>query len=128
MDQLIIAIKCIIALAASAYGSFHILCIGLMGPGETPLLKSSLLVFAVTSAAGMVIALLPEAPYRPVLTAASIPAGFLAFLMAAVFLEKRNVMALCWLGFPIGLVILTVLPVTIRMRVGRKPNSSEPAL
>ena len=128
MNKLINAVKCIIAIAASAYGSLYILGIGLVGTGKTPLSKPLLLVLGVSLAAGLVIALLPKTPYRSVLTAASIPAGFLAFLMVAGFLEKRNVMALCWLGVPIGIVVLIMLPVTIRMLLGRKQNNSEPAL
>ena len=119
MNKLIVAIKITIAIAASAYGSLYTLGVGLVGTGNRPLTEPVLIVLGVASVAGIMIAFLPLTPVRPVMIAASVPAGLLAWLMIMGFLEKRNITALGWLGIPIGIVILIVMPVIVRNLLGR---------
>ena len=120
-------LKCIIAIAASAYGSIYVLGIGLVGTGDTPLSKLLLLVLGVSLIAGIAIALLPKTPLLPVLKAASTPAGFLAFLMIAGFVEKKHVVALFWLAMPLGIIALIMLPALLRNYWEGKQRKSEPA-
>ena len=107
-------LKCIIAIVASAFASLNILGIGLVGTGSQPLWHPLLLVLGISLTAGVVIALLPKTQLRPVLIAASFPAGILAYLMIMGFMEKRNIVALYWLGMPIGIVALIMLPSVAR--------------
>jgi hypothetical protein len=45
-------LKCLIAIAASAYGSIYVLGIGLVGTGDTPLSRLLLIVLGVSLIAG----------------------------------------------------------------------------
>jgi hypothetical protein len=119
-------LKCIIALAASAYGSLYFLGMGLVGTGGTPLSQSLLLLLGVSLSAGAVIGSLPKTPLRPLLTAASIPAGFLAFLLVSGFREKGDIRALYCLGMPVGIVALIMLPSVARTLLGREQDRSKP--
>jgi hypothetical protein len=120
VNKLTSAMKITIAIAASAYGSLYTLGIGLVGTGNRPLSEPLLLVLGVAFVAGILIAFLPHTPVLPILIAASVPAGLLAWLMIMGMLEKGNIMALYWLGIPIGIVALIVMPVMIRIRLWQK--------
>ena len=112
-------LKCIIAIAASAYGSLYLLGIGLAGTGKVSLSQPLFFVLGISLAAGIAIALLPKTSLLPSLTAASIPASYLTFLILVGFIEKRDIMSLFWLGMPIGIVTLIILPEAIKTYLPR---------
>ena len=118
-------LKCIIAIAASAYGSLYFLGIGLAGAGEAPLSQPLLLVLGISLMAGIAISFLPRTSLLPSLTSAAIPTGYLMFLMILGFLEKRDIMSLYWLSLPIGITILIILPEAIKTLLLRESKESK---
>ena len=118
-------LKCIIAIAASAYGSLYFLGIGIAGTGEATLSQPLFLMLGISLTAGIAISLLPRTSLLASFTSAAIPTGYLTFLMILGFMEKRDIMSLYWLSLPIGITILIILPEAIKTLLLRESKESK---
>ena len=108
-------LKCIIAIAASAYGCLQLVGLGVAGTETTPITGPILLVLGLSCLAGTMIVLLPEIAFTHVLTAAALPVSYFAFLMVLGAIEGRQLPSLPSVIIPIGIVALITFPEAIKM-------------
>jgi len=107
-------LKCIIAIAASAYGCLHLVGLGIAGTETTPITGPILLVLGLSLAAGITIALLPKIAFTQVLTTALLPVSYFVFLMILGGVEDRQLPSLSSVMIPIGIIALITFPEAIK--------------
>jgi len=110
-----VALKCLISITASGYGSFYLLGLGLLDTGEYSIFRHIFFILGIALLAGIIISLFPKTSLLPTLTSAAIPACFLATLIIYGFIEKKAIANLYWLSMPIGIVMLITLPETVKI-------------
>jgi hypothetical protein len=123
-----IPLKCLVAIAVSAYGCLQFVGLGLTGTETTPITEPLLLALGLSAAAGVTIALLPKIALPHVLTAAGLPVGYLVFLLLLGAIEDRQLPSLTSVLILFGMVMLITLPEAIKMflkKDNREANSPD---
>jgi hypothetical protein len=102
-------------MSASAYGCLQLIGLGLAGTAATSITEPLLLVLGISCATGITIALLPKTAFTHVLTAASLPVSYFAFLMVLGAIEDRQLPSLPSVMILFGIVALITFPEAIKM-------------
>lgn len=114
------ALKCLIAISASVYSCLQLVGLGLTSTGATLITGPLLLVLGISLAAGITIALLPKIAPTQVLTAASFPVCYIAFLMVLGAIEDRNLPSMTSMSILFGIVALITFPEAIKLSMSKK--------
>lgn len=120
--KILAPLKWAIAFLSAGYGCLYILGVGLVGSGNTDFSEIVLKVFLVSIIAGLVLALLPRTPIKPLLSLAAFPTGLLTILLLLGYIESFEMKNLLWISIPAGIFLLIVSPSVIRILVGKKTD------